>query len=150
MLAGSLHSVLQLLVIANVVPSALILFTLMMKALRSSETSVRIRATRFNISENGIFQLTLNFAYEWMGDGVYFLWSILPLLLLTLLVHYYCLFKTTNEVLPGGSSTATRQHTNTHITQNSIAKETNRHTRPHKQWTPYYSEWIQWRNRRNK
>jgi hypothetical protein len=41
----ALHSVLQLLVSSNVVPSSLILFTLMMETIRSSETSVLTRAT---------------------------------------------------------------------------------------------------------
>jgi hypothetical protein len=44
----------RLLVTASVVPSSPILITLMMQALRSSETSVLKRARRRNISEDGI------------------------------------------------------------------------------------------------
>jgi hypothetical protein len=44
----------RLLVTVNVVPSSLILVTLMMEALSSSETSVLTRATRRNTSEDGI------------------------------------------------------------------------------------------------
>jgi hypothetical protein len=47
-------SVLRLLVTANVVPSSPILVTLMMDAIRSSETSVLIRASRRHIPEDGI------------------------------------------------------------------------------------------------
>jgi hypothetical protein len=48
------RSMLQLLVTANVVYSSLILFTLIMEAVRSSETSVLTRATRRLIAEDGI------------------------------------------------------------------------------------------------
>jgi hypothetical protein len=48
-----LRSALRLLVTANVVPSSPILVTLMMEAMRSSETSVLIRVTRRNIPGDG-------------------------------------------------------------------------------------------------
>jgi hypothetical protein len=50
----SLRSVLRLLVTANVVRNSPILATLTMEAIRTSETSVLIRATTRNIPEDGI------------------------------------------------------------------------------------------------
>jgi hypothetical protein len=49
-----LPSVLRLLVTANVVSNSPILVTLMMEAIRSSETSVLRKVTRRNIQEDGI------------------------------------------------------------------------------------------------
>jgi hypothetical protein len=49
-----LRSVLRLLVTANVVPSSPILVTLLMEELRSPVTSILTKATRCNISEDGI------------------------------------------------------------------------------------------------
>jgi hypothetical protein len=53
---SELRSMLQLLVTADIVPSLLILFILMMEAICSSETSVLTIATQCHIPEEGIHQ----------------------------------------------------------------------------------------------
>jgi hypothetical protein len=49
-----LRGLLRLLVTANVVPTSPIIFTLMMEAIRSSETPVVTRTTHHNIPVDGI------------------------------------------------------------------------------------------------
>jgi hypothetical protein len=58
---ASIIGVLRLLVTANIASSQ-ILVTLMMEAIRSSEVTVRTRATLRGIPEDGILQLELLFA----------------------------------------------------------------------------------------
>jgi hypothetical protein len=69
-----LRSVLRLLITAND-PSSSILVTLIMEAIRSSETSVLTRATRHTIPEDGIrqgmFHLTLNTSIKCSNKLVY-------------------------------------------------------------------------------
>jgi hypothetical protein len=56
-----ISSVLQLLVAANLVPRSVILFALMMEAIRSSGTSVLTRATRSPIPEEGVLRRTQSY-----------------------------------------------------------------------------------------
>jgi hypothetical protein len=51
---GCVYEEFRLLVTAEVVPSSLILFNLMMEAVRSSETLLLTTATRRHIPEDGI------------------------------------------------------------------------------------------------
>jgi hypothetical protein len=53
---NNVSSVLRLLVTANVVPSMAIIFTLMVEAIRFSETSILTRTTLRNIPEHVILQ----------------------------------------------------------------------------------------------
>jgi hypothetical protein len=73
-----LHNVLQFLDTANVIPSSPILVALMIQELSSYETSVLTRATRRNISEDGIlhshrsenFKSCRDLAWLWRGDSL--------------------------------------------------------------------------------
>jgi hypothetical protein len=56
-LRGNTFNVFRLLVTANVVPTSLILYTLMMEAIVSSGTSVLTRDTRHNLQEDSIHHI---------------------------------------------------------------------------------------------
>jgi hypothetical protein len=56
-----------LLVFANVFPCLPILFTLMMEAIPSSETTVLTRGTRRHIREEGILQMHSSYTYIYIA-----------------------------------------------------------------------------------
>jgi hypothetical protein len=73
-----LRSVRRLLVSANVAPTSPILVTLVMEALRSSETSVLTRAVRRDIPENGTLQelkSLVKLADAFIRTRIRFLWT---------------------------------------------------------------------------
>jgi hypothetical protein len=67
-----LRRAIQLLVSTNVVPSSLILSTLMMEAISSSETFVLTKVARHHTPENGIFLVTDVFLFLWQLSCVDF------------------------------------------------------------------------------
>jgi hypothetical protein len=67
----------RLLVTANFFPSSPILVTLIMEALRSSETSIRTRATRRNIPEDAILYVKAVHRNSPDGDVVIFICNTL-------------------------------------------------------------------------
>jgi hypothetical protein len=72
-----LRSIIWLLVTANVVPSSPILVTLMMEAIRFSETSILTRATRTNILEDNVLHVRFEvFTAVTMKNGVF--WDVTP------------------------------------------------------------------------
>jgi hypothetical protein len=71
-----LRSVLQLLVIANIVPSALILSTLMMQAILSSETCALTGGTRYHVPEDDILRSHLRGNLKSYRMTIY--WEINP------------------------------------------------------------------------
>jgi hypothetical protein len=58
---GTYHSVIHLLITANVFPSSPIPVTLMMEGIRSSETSTLTRGTRRHILEDGILRMLYSY-----------------------------------------------------------------------------------------
>jgi hypothetical protein len=73
-----LHSVCQLLVTANVVPSLQILVTLMMEAICSSKTSVCTRATWHKTPEDGLLHSHHQENFKSYNDPDVYLNSLLP------------------------------------------------------------------------
>jgi hypothetical protein len=63
-----LRSILQLPVTVNVIPSSMILFFLMMWAIRTSETSVLTRATRRHMPEDIILHCHTNVCFVYGED----------------------------------------------------------------------------------
>jgi hypothetical protein len=112
--------VLQLQVTANVVPSALILFTLMMEVIRSPETSVLIRAVWRHIPEDGIL---LSHPRENLKSCIFFivfLYNVLLLLVTANVPSSLILFAIMMEAVRSSETSVLTRATRRHIPEGGI------------------------------
>jgi hypothetical protein len=114
-------SVFRFLVTANVVPSTLILFNLMMEVIRPSETPVLTRATRFHIPEYG---LLLSYRREYLARRYALyrhpdVWDLNPKIHYTtkssLLVFLSFIYPAMSRHLPGSNQCTYVRRCNLHM-----------------------------------